>query len=707
MNVRKIRGGLRWTAGLLVVLMVASCGGGRPPTAGEPDPTIEPYEPPVEYRPDLEPNRWERLRDDAPNSVYETAVTYDPVHHRVLRHGGHYPRSAAQTPYTLAYDPLQDAFSELAVPRTPQRMCLVQGTWVESKKAFAVVAGIVSHGSVPMGRYDENFVRIEPYAMPGPFLLHVEDREWEMAQPDRTDTWPRRALHRDVAYDRSSDAVFGLMSKSDQKHLYFYDVHRNEVGKFPLPEELWGRLFYAIAVDPDRRLLALFGGQKEWRGDRASDLWLFDLARREWRRGSSGPPGGLSGTYDFLNPVLAYHGPSGNFLLFVRDVPGDADPDTVQDPGPLSVWRYDIEADRWEQLPTQNPPPFMGEPVYAENLDAVFLWGGGPDKVGNHKESTSTSLWVLRPRLPGARVPPAPTPSLRVLSDGVELLWAAEPGATYEVARAEVDAIPGAYRIVGSVTASSETARFLDGPQDRLVAYRIRRAGSRRWSLARFNAPAAPSAPEVTVDPDGSVQVAVKTRRGLRYVVERVHGTQAFEPVRTLNGTGDWVRFREAGLVQGGSADEPVWRYRVAAYDPDQPGVLSGYGPAASTLPPAPRAFRVEQLGNMRVHVTWTPRSPHEKLRVWYNNYFCNARASLDQVYVADFKDLGAHEGASFDLELPPIGPDDRDPQLSNCPSGGRHHYFYARVENAKGQLGFYSDLRSPTDPVFHVPGER
>lgn len=672
-------------------------------SGAEPGMPVEPYEPYVEYRTDLEPNRWLLLQTETPNDAYETTVVYDPVHKRVLRHGGHMLRRSAQSSYTTVYDPFEDAFSEL--PATSQRMCLVEGVWVDSRNAFALVGGIVSHGSVAWGRFNDDYTRLEPADTLGPFFYTFETDAWVMMRPGDVDGWPLRPLHAPVAYDPSSDTIWGLVGSTDGKHLYAYNVHLNTVKKYPVPDALWRRLFYGIAVDPNGRKLAIFGGSTGWNMERHDDLWLFDLVTHEWTEGPKGPPGGIAGKSDFLNRVLLYHGPSHGFLLFDHDVDGSLDPESLADAGPLTTWRLDLDEMTWEKLPTSDAPPFLGRIVFAENLDAVFLWGGGPDKA--NKRSTSRSLYVMRPWLPGARYWPAPTPSVDVRADGALLMWAAKPGTRYEVARAEVaGGEVGRFERIGQVTATSEAARFLDDPQGGHVAYRIREVGSPRWSLVRFNAPDAPEPPVVTVEPDGTVNVAIATEAGTKYWIERAHGAGEFEVLGSVNGTGGVVTFRDTEVNPDINEGVPVWRYRIGAADSDRPGVLSGYSPAQPTVPGPPRKFQVEEVAPGRVRVSWEPASAHDRLRLYYNDYFCNARGGLAPTYAADFYDLGAFRGESFEVDLPELDHSDRDPKLEHCPEGGRYDYFYARVQDARGQLGFWSDTRSPNDATFHNPGD-
>jgi hypothetical protein len=750
---------------IVLTLVVAGCSGsdagpdGAPPTsrdAAAPPITSDgaiaaddagpiPTRPP--FRPELEPNRWQLVRDDLPNIAWEAGLAYDPRAGRVAHHGGHLLSSYAQSNYTSLYTIRDDIFSESLAPLRPMRRCISELAYLDGPERFATVQGGTGHGSLPQGRLSE--YRIVRGDARGPWLLDPTRDRWEDARPSGAQ-WPRRS-HANVAYDPTSDVLFGLGSAS----LTAFVAHTNEILELPLPAALHGRRGYGLAFDPDSRRLVVFGGATRlffygridgdetdncdvvdaatcasyFRDFVLSDTWILDIdeaARAGWPAaatadaiptgwhralGEPHPPRGMP-TWNHTRLQLHFHPPSGRMLLLQSPI-DDAPIQSSREWPPIELWALDAARETWERIETIDPPHYAGIATWASGEDALFVWGGGGTtaeaRATDPAAMSSRSLYMIRPAIAGAP-PLAPAPLSRIavetVEGGVAVRFAGEPGVEHEIARADVARIAGAYEVVARVRAEGRETTWIDaGAGTASHAYRVRPVGALRWSLPAFDRPARPtglraiprSATEVALAWDRSIDPDVVAYHVYRWGPGegRHRIAEALSPLAMVDSEIDL----SDGLARV---------YVVTAID--RAGRESGSSPMAFTVPDPPEALEVRMEDDGRFTVAWLPQdAEHQRLAIHYLDYHCNARSTIE-VFLDTFVPVagGPFTGDRVVVEAPPIDPALREraplAEPGECGRTRRDgHFFYARVVNALGQPGFYSDIVAPIDERFRA----
>lgn len=696
------------------------------------------------FRSELVPNRWERLRDDLPSSAWETGIAYEPRLGALVQHGGHLPGSYVQSPYTLRYEIRRDTFVDSLAPVRPMRRCIVELAWLSGPARIATVQGAASHGSLPPGTL--RGWRVTRSDARGPWLYDALADRWEHTRPTGTE-WPLRQ-HAGIVYDETSDAMYVVGGDG----LYAYVPHANRVLRLPMPAALSRRFGYAIAFDPDSRRLAIFGGaSRHWTyghidGDEtdncgvvdtetcasyyreyvASDTWILDVddaARAGWppadgdavpagwhKLEGPGPPRGMP-MWDHQRLQLTWHAPSGRMLLLQHaiDEAPNMDPRTWPS---IDLWALDAGSETWTRIDTDAPPHFAGLSAYAEGEDVLFAWGGGERgdaAASDTRATTNRVLYAMRPRVPGApsRVPPsvARVSSLVLDAARVELRFPATPGRTYEIARAPATPMAGAYEVVARVTADRDEVTHVDVAGDAGAhAYRAREEGTLRWSLPAFDVPARPSGLRAITRSANQVELTWDAPPSDVAEV-RLHRFGPSEGRHVIGSSPPGARSyvdREVDLGDG------LARVYVATFV-DAAGRESGASPMAYTVPDAPEALSVEELVDGSFEVRWVPRDATERLALFYLDYHCNARSSIE-AYLDAFTpvDGPSLEGGTARVRAPVLDPVLRNRAPESEPGEcGRTlregHYFYGRVIGALDQPGLYSDIVSPRDPRFRA----
>lgn len=696
------------------------------------------------FRPELEPNRWVRVRDDLPTSAWETGIAYEPRLGALVQHGGHIQGSYAQSPYTSRYSVRADTFDESLAPLRPMRRCITEVAWLDGPERIATVHGGASHGTLPAGslrswqitRSDAN----------GPWLYDALADRWEHARPSGT-SWPRRT-HANIAYDATSDALFVVGGDG----LYAYVPHANVVRRLPMPEALNGRRGYGMAFDPDTRRLVIFGGASRlWSygridGDETdncnvvdaetcagyyrdfvhSDTWVLDVgaaSRAGWADATEGtlpagwrrveteahPPRGMP-TWGHSRLQLVYHPPTGRMLLLQHAI----DDTPIQDASawpPITMWQFDPARETWSVIDTVEPPHFAGLAAYAEHEDLLVVWGGGRTgeaRTEDTRPMTSRVLYAVRPQVPAAELR-APAPLARIavrsIEAGVEVRFPAVAGATYEIARAPATPLAGAYETVATVRAAGSELVWVDATAGSDAhAYRARPEGDARWSLPAFDTPDRPSG--LTAIVHGTEEVHLAWDRSPREDVT------AYRVYRSGPGETRALVYEGADVAHVDTrvdlSDGLARAYSVTAVD--RAGRESGGSPAAFTLADAPASLSARDRGDGTFELRWAPRdAAHERLEVHYLDYHCNARSSIE-IFLDTFAPVSDAplSGETIVVRPPVIDPEAREraprAEPGECGRTLRDgHFFYARVVNAIGQPGFYSDIVSPTDARFRA----
>ncbi len=701
---------------------------------------------PEPFRPELTANRFELVRDDLPAFVWESGVAYDPRTESIVHHGGHVSHRYAQSPYTWRYALREDRFIEATPRARPPRRCLVEVDYLDDAERVVTVQGGASHGSLPAGRIAGwRVVRGDPR---GPWLYDAVEDAWAAARPSGT-AWPQR-IHAQTAYDPASDALFLVGGDA----LYAYVEHANTVLRHPIPADLAGRSFYGIAFDRDARRLVVFGGtSRPWTyghldGDETdncgvvdqetcnsyyrqyvhSDTWVLDVdaaAASGWADAPSegalpagwshldegaGPPRGMP-QLNHQRLQLTWHAPSGRVLLLQNDV-HEVPLMSPATWSPVRLWAFDAVAMRWDEVPVEEPPHFMGHTTYVADLDVLVTWGGGQrgaDAASDTNAATSSTLYLMRPRIGDLPArPPATVDAITATTTtrGVELRFAARAGRRYEIARADADPMAGAFAPLATVEADADPATYVDlTAADAPHAYRVREVGTERWSRPAFDAPRWPG--ETTADVESATSVRVRWAAvdgAARYAVHRSGPGET----RTLVGETASTELLDDGVDL---SDGRVRLYTVTAIDPA--GRQSGHGPMAYTVADRPTALDVRARADGRLDVTWDAPRDGLALELYYLDYHCNARASIE-TFLDTFTPVagGPFEGGAAVIEPPAIDPVARMAAPTAEPGEcGRTfhegHFLYGRFVDRLGQRGLYSGIVSPDDPAYRpaAPG--
>lgn len=685
----------------------------------------------VPFRPDLVPNRFERVRDDLPSLVWETGVAYEPRVGSLFQHGGHLLESYAQTAYTWRYDARGDALIEALPSTRPMRRCIVELAWLDGPDWLATVQGAASHGTLPSG-WIQGW-RVTRSDARGPWLYDALTDRWEHARPSGAE-WPRRT-HAGIAYDATSDALYVVGPDG----LYAYAARANRVVRLPMPAALFGRQGYAMAFDPDARRLVVFGGStRHWTyghidGDETDncnvvdaetcasyyrayvrdDTWVLDVdeaARAGWTEGEvpagwhsiegAHPPRGMP-MWNHQRLQLVWHGPSGRMLLLQNPIDDTPAMEPASWPA-VEAWTFDARAEAWERADVEEPPHFAGLLAYAPDLDVLFSWGGGErgaDAAMDRSATGSRTLYAMRPEL-GAALSPPSVPRISVGpidATRVEVRFAAQPGRRYEIARAPATPIAGAYETIAEVDGETEV-RFTDDDPG-AHAYRVRELGTERWSLPAFDTP---DRPGELVAIAGTAEVELRWREVEHAIGYRVYRSGPGENRRLVAEVDTASHHDTIDLSDG-----LVRFYVVTAID--VAGRESGSSPMAFTVPDAPIALDVDALPDGRFEVHWQQRDASERLELRYLDYHCNARNSIELFLDAfTLVEGGPFEAGTAIVSAPALDPATRDlaptSEPGECARTLREGpYFYGRIVNALDQAGLYSDIVSPTDPRFRA----
>jgi hypothetical protein len=651
-------------------------------------------------------NRWvlEPIRSD--NDQWETSIVFEPVTGRFIRHQGHELATYAQTSGTWALSLAQGTSVRLTPPVPPPRVCLVDGTYAGSIRSVVGVNGSSSHGSMPIGGPASAFTRIGYKDSTGPRLYDPATDRWVDARPPGAQwgTAPGTA----VTYEPGSDVVVGRTSVGP---LELYAPRANQVMTRSLPDALVGRRAYGIAADPDRRKIVVFGGTGPdiwtYASDRAAayaanvhdDTWIYDVVTDTWREAkpSTRPPKGVP-FYDYLELPMIYHPPSGTFLLLQLPIDhygsDNASPTTWPSP---ELWSFDLDAETWTKIATENPPLEIGRIAYDSNEDAVVLFGGGRDGA-QARPALSRLVYSVRVEVPGRPNrydPPIDGVVATIRASGasgstVDVTWNARAGERNEIDRAAASPIPDAYVKIGESAAGAFTDTVADAKT--VFAYRVRRAGAARASLPAFTNPLRPSGLEVAVRSADRVELTWAPNRDpdvAGYRVFRARGSIATGAATELTTS---LVTSPAFVDEAASLGDGTFRaYWIVAEN--RAGQRSGPSPYALTAPPIVERLNAESIAGGLVHVSWAwPTGSPVTFTVYRNDHHEN---TLDydntqyNAWMAEWTPVTApgFTGTSIDV--------------ARAGTTSPHDYFYVRARNVLDQEGYLSDIVSATDVRF------
>ncbi len=264
--------------------------------------------------------------------------------------------------------------------------------------------------------------------------------------------------------------------------LWIYNPKGNVWRPWPVLQLPPPRMDAAMAADPARRVLVLFGGDAQ--SHYLGDTWLFDLETLTWRASSAPGPEPRAGHFAAFDPA------AGKIL-----VGGGHNRCDLSD-----LWAYDAAADRWERLGGDVPP-------------------------GRYLESEVTSDHQLLLRSPaGARTIPipgktAPRPAADEPAD-VPALESPQAPAAVRFANRWVS-------LPGSVAARDPAAAVLDTARRWILYFGGGRSDVDRYDLDSQRWLAAVAPPE---RPPRDEEPAGVTLHGAPWVLDRA--AAAFEPAR-------------------------------------------------------------------------------------------------------------------------------------------------------------------------------
>ena len=635
------------------------------------------------FLPDLEAQSWITLKEDLPNIAWETAVTYRPKNSQIFQHGGHGLGSYKQVPYTWMVG-VRDGIVGQSKPlmKAPRR-CLVQGVYSESLDKIIYMQGTVDHGTMPIGRIRDGGKTVRHNEIAGPFTYDPKVDDFQYMRVSNGPHWPK-AFHHAPVYDSTSDVVFRLVGK----YIYAYHPYLNRTDRFDAPRELEKRRWYGIGFDSAVRKLVIFGGTDGYaREKRFSDTWIYDLKNEKWTSiGPAGPTGGAAGK-GFLSQPMVYHPPSGRLLMLDNALPTEG-PVAVDEKTwkPTQLWSLDADKGKWEEIVTQNPPPFLGYLLYASNEDLLLLWGGGDDAFAYNRPPISRKLHAIRIAPKGLQKSPQPQVSF---AKGKFYLKA----GSYEVQSARVE---GAYlKFDDTINVHlPKEGTWDEGPMNERRAFRFRDSPNGEWSFPVYNFPIIPDAPKVAVANQNEVIVRwTHPQKDLQFNIYRRKINASWKKLNSA--PVPLKEFRDVNDISDGIARE----YRITAMN--SLGLESGFSPLGFTIPDKIRGFRVvEEEGGFRVK--WNPTGDKDRMQIYYSDFHCNARGSDFDVFLDGFVEVGDPvQSDDFFLATPSADPIQRE-RLKDCPTHYDGHYFYARIINTLGQKGFFSDIISTTDDNMH-----
>jgi hypothetical protein len=176
---------------------------------------------------------------------------------------------------------------------------------------------------------------------------------------------------------------------------WIYDPHTNSWTEAELPAFPPGRFGHAMAYDAVGDRVVMFGGARmidDLSAEGLDDTWVYDADSGVWEQRS--PQNSPSARFGH---AMTYDAASGRVILWGGWAFGRADLDPA-------VWAYDLEADTWTEIPAQEGPSPVWDPVLvydAAREEVVLIGGRGPltREIAEGVEATeiapSAQVWAF------------------------------------------------------------------------------------------------------------------------------------------------------------------------------------------------------------------------------------------------------------------------------------------------------------------------
>jgi HEAT repeat protein len=541
--------------------------------------------------------RWAETYEDRriPNLTYESSVTYDPVHRRVIQWGAHGRRyDSPQTAHLWEYTPGggESAWERPFLRDEPPGTCMVRGA-----EAFDANRGCLVTPRSGSGGHGWVFALRRNLTSSIPWAYDSERKEWRAMRPLEEGQGSLGC------YDPGNDVLLFFSGEHS-----VYDLHANEWTRVATPQRPLGPLTYVpYAFDTLRNRQVIVAGA-DARG--RARTWVYELAANTLTElNTANPPAPFRGpmVYDAHNDVM----------LAFRTVRGGT-----------QVHVLHLEENRWEEKELVHPCPSYGntDAAYDSYRNLVVFCGGQEAAASGRTMVRET--WTYRYKPSARQFDPEPAPqnlAAAAEADGSVRLawgWSGEgPPPAFNIYRGRGER-PWTAPLEKINEAPVEEPSYLDagalaggeGGSGRCY-YQVRAIGAEgREGPASFLARTRPPPVEgvaCTRAGDGSVKITWTPSAAADLAGYNVYraARPAFDPWRERYSSppaGDFARLNDRPLDSAGFEDRPgsepgaggagaapgesrwpsLYVYYVTAVN--RAGAESGASPATLSIPAAP-----------------------------------------------------------------------------------------------------------------------
>jgi hypothetical protein len=284
-----------------------------------------------------EPNTWVKRSPlkgapVSPGMGYESSLGYDPIHHRLIRFGGHNQGGGGeQNAETWILDPVTMKWELKEPNRCPPGVCCAQ------QNVFDVAGGRFLRFPAFSGNHGWHWFRENYLNNTSVWSYDLGTNTWRDLRPGPT---PHPAPLRCASWDSHHQVVVLAGGEGNKDGTFIYDPytntwHRSRSAPQPAPRS-GGNLAY----DAERKLHILFGSQ--FTDD--PHTWAYDLARDQWRdlKPDVQPPTKQN------DAVLAYDPAQRMVVAVVRVADKQINKEILA--GHLETWGFDADKNAWKRL---------------------------------------------------------------------------------------------------------------------------------------------------------------------------------------------------------------------------------------------------------------------------------------------------------------------------------------------------------------------
>jgi hypothetical protein len=400
--------------------------------------------------PEQDPNTWVKRSPlkgapPSPGLGYEASLAYDPVHHKVIRWGGHNQSGGGeQNAETWVLDPLTLKWELREPNQSPPGVCCAQ------QNLFDPALGRFLRFPAFSGQHGWHWFRENYLNNTAVWSYDLGANLWRDLRPVPA---PRLAPLRCASWDSHHQVAVVFGGEGSQEGTLVYDPHTNTWTRMRPKVEPPGRSGGNLAYDAARKVHILFGTQ--FGND--PHTWAYDLVRNEWRdlKPAMQPP------TDRNDAVLAYDDAHQAVVAVVRVIDKQQGEEVTA--GHLETWAYDAGKNTWQPLKPAREPDGWGNrrkilvalPDLQLLLMEVYVTSG--ERVpGVEREQ---QIWTYR--YGPVKLAPLPAPDgvavATTASGAATLTWKAVPQAkSYQVFRGQGDT---------PWTAALEAAATVQAPQ--------------------------------------------------------------------------------------------------------------------------------------------------------------------------------------------------------------------------------------------------